>query len=603
MTDNHTNATANLWQGYCASSIGKAHVDSGLPNQDRANIWQDARVTVAVVCDGAGSATHSEQGADYFCQAVGQALFAIGQDLTDHHTTQARQMVNQTVLARLSQSRDQLVQQMTAGQSLRDFHTTLSAVLVVEDAALLVQIGDSPLMTSSFVMDDTTQTAQVDYFGDLQVFAGDDGEYVNETQFITQADWQSQLTLRWLDIGAVDLLALMSDGCADLVFTGASAQTQVYRPFFGNVVFNLCASISRADAEAMLRDALASPATYRLTGDDKSLILLLKQPERYRGIAPLADTPKKTPSMPTSPIALAASPLAATNLPTKNRAPVSALPANQVVTAATQQRRNVAVVASVAVLAGVGALLWSNYSRIQHSLTPNVASTHVQPAPTPVLPTFSTPAQAFAPTAALAMWQTQPQQDLRQQGVIAAWALQFVIDDSAASALGESVPSASVLSASVPSASVAQPAVQQTAQAAHGVPAIMTGKIVAFDTLRPSNDAIALTYSLTCREVTPTENQTLARVGVPLLDVTSLYQRRYCRLTLQPVQTVAAYNTRALVLAHGVGETLKHATKDSQVFYLPPSFDIDMTQTSVSASAVASQPVTQQPDHRANLSN
>lgn len=603
MTANHTNATANRWQGYCASSIGKAHIDSGLPNQDRANIWQDARVTVAVVCDGAGSATHSEQGADYFCQAVGQALFAIGQDLTDHYTTQARQMVNQTVLARLSQSRDQLVQQMTAGQSLRDFHTTLSAVLVVEDAALLVQIGDSPLMTSSFVMDDTTQTAQVDYFGDLQVFAGDDGEYVNETQFITQADWQSQLTLRWLDIGAVDLLALMSDGCADLVFTGASAQTQVYRPFFGNVVFNLCASISRADAEAMLRDALASPATYRLTGDDKSLILLLKQPERYRGIAPLADTPQKTPSMPTSPIALAASPTAATDLPTKNRTPVSALPANQVMTAAIQQRRNVAVVASVAVLVGVGALLWSNYSRIQHSLTPNVASTHVQPAPTPVLPTFSTPAQAFAPTAALAMWQTQPQQDLRQQGVIAAWALQFVIDDSAASALGESVPSASVLSASVPSASVAQPAVQQTAQAAHGVPAIMTGKIVAFDTLRPSNDAIALTYSLTCREVTPTENQTLARVGVPLLDVTSLYQRRYCRLTLQPVQTVAAYNTRALVLAHGVGETLKHATKDSQVFYLPPSFDIDMTQTSVSASAVASQPVTQQPDHRANLSN
>lgn len=593
MADNHTNATANLWQGYCASSIGKAHIDSGLPNQDRANIWQDARVTVAVVCDGAGSATHSEQGADYFCQAVGQALFAIGQDLTDHHTTQARQMVNQTVLARLSQSRDQLVQQMTAGQSLRDFHTTLSAVLVVEDAALLVQIGDSPLMTSSFVMDDTTQTAQVDYFGNLQVFADDDGEYVNETQFITQADWQSQLMLRWLDISAVDLLALMSDGCADLVFTGASTQTQVYRPFFGNVVFNLCASISCADAEAMLCDVLASPATYRLTGDDKSLIVLLKQPERYRGIAPLADTPKKTPSMPA---ALAASPTAATDLPTKNRAPVSALPANQVVTAAIQQRRNVAVVASVAVLVGVGALLWSNYSRIQHSLTANAASTHVQPAPTPVLPTLSSPAQAFAPTAALAMWhaqQTQPQQELRQQGVIAAWALQFVIDDSAASALSESVPSASV----------AQPAVQQTAQAAHGVPAIMTGKILAFDTLRPSNDAIALTYSLTCREVTPAENQTLARVGVPLLDVTSRYQRRYCRLTLQPVQTVAAYNTHALVLAHGVNETLKHATKDSQVFYLPPSFDIDMTQTSVSASAVASQPVTQQPDHRANLSN
>lgn len=583
MTANHTNATANRWQGYCASSIGKAHIDSGLPNQDRANIWQDARVTVAVVCDGAGSATHSEQGANYFCQAVGQVLFAIGQDLTDHHTTQARQMVNQTVLARLSQSRDQLVQQMTAGQSLRDFHTTLSAVLVIEDAALLVQIGDSPLMTSGFVMDDTTQTAQVDYFGDLQVFAGDDGEYVNETQFITQADWQNQLTLRWLDISAVDLLALMSDGCGDLVFMGASTQTQVYRPFFGNVVFNLCASTSRADGEAMLQDALASPATYRLTGDDKSLVVLLRQPERYRGITPISATVSansaKTPPTSAAPSASAS---------TINRAPVSALPADSVITAATKQRRNVAVLASVAVLAGLGALLW-NADHRQNEVAPKIANSNPSTQPRPALPVMTTATKSFAPTQPLAMWQTLPPQGLHQRGVIQSWTLQFIIDDSTDQNL---------------SASAVQPVAGQTAQSAiepkptsavqasNAAPPSLAAKILPWHTLSLSNDDIKLTYDIACHEVTPAENQTLARVGVPLPDVTSDHRRRYCRLMLQPTQAIAAGDARALVLPHGVGEVLTpNYLGTSRVWYLPPSFDI--TQANVPASAAVSQPVAQ----------
>ena len=576
-----------VWQAFVASSIGKAHIDSGLPNQDRAGVWQDTRVTVAVVCDGAGSATHSEQGADYFCQAVGQALFAIGQGLVDNNAAQARQAVSQTVLERLSHIRDQLAQQMVAGQSLRDFHTTLTAVLLVADTALLVQIGDSPLMASRFVprATDTGQNpaAQVDYFSDLQVLAGENGEYVNETQFITQADWQNQLTLRWLDISAVDLLALMSDGCGDLVFMGASTQTQVYRPFFGNVVFNLCASTSRADGEAMLQDALASPATYRLTGDDKSLVVLLRQPERYRGITPISATVSansaKTPPTSAAPSASAS---------TINRAPVSALPADSVITAATKQRRNVAVVASVAVLAGLGALLW-NADHRQNEVAPKIANSNPSTQPRPALPVMTTATKSFAPTQPLAMWQTLPPQGLHQRGIIQSWTLQFIIDDSTDQNL---------------SASVVQPVAGQTAQSAiepkptsavqasNAAPPSLAAKILPWHTLSLSNDDIKLTYDIACHEVTPAENQTLARVGVPLPDVTSDHRRRYCRLMLQPTQAIAAGDARALVLPHGVGEVLTpNYLGTSRVWYLPPSFDI--TQAHVPASAAVSQPVAQ----------
>ena len=265
------------WQIAGASSMGKSHLDSGLPNQDSFFYQQTPDGSVAVVCDGAGSATMSQQGASYFSQAIGDFLLNNASQIANNFPKNKAVMADYITEA-LHTIRQNLENQVPTEFDLKDYHSTVTAVLVLPylNQALLIQIGDSPLLASEFEL--TCQTSlekpQIDYFKNLDVF-GDDSknEYVNETHFITQDNWQDFLRIDWLDTQHVDCIALMSDGCADLVLAGGATPRQIYRPFFANVLFNLLQSDSQATGNGLLQTTLDNPATYRLTGDDKTLIV------------------------------------------------------------------------------------------------------------------------------------------------------------------------------------------------------------------------------------------------------------------------------------------------------------------------------------------
>ena len=66
------------WQVYGASSIGKSHIDSNLPNQDSIYLQKTQDGMVAVVCDGAGSAKFSQSGSAFFSQSIGKMLLSLG---------------------------------------------------------------------------------------------------------------------------------------------------------------------------------------------------------------------------------------------------------------------------------------------------------------------------------------------------------------------------------------------------------------------------------------------------------------------------------------------------------------------------------------------
>lgn len=281
------------WITAGASSIGKSHIDSNLPNQDSLFFQQNERFSVAVVCDGAGSATMSEQGSRYFAQAVGEFLIKTAQQ-TDEKTTFDKSWLSQVVIVhKLSEIRQALAQQIPAEFSLKDYHSTVTAVLILPtlDQALLIQIGDSPLITSQFIVNTNHVPKQIDYFHAMQ-FYGEDGkdEYVNETHFITQDNWQSQLRVQWLDLQTVDMLALMTDGCGDLVIEGGKIPKTIYRPFFGNLLFNLLQTQTADMANQLIQTTLDNPATYRLTGDDKTLIVLYREKNKqYQSLEPIIE--------------------------------------------------------------------------------------------------------------------------------------------------------------------------------------------------------------------------------------------------------------------------------------------------------------------------
>lgn len=400
------------WQVYGASSIGKSHIDSNLPNQDSIYLQKTEHGMVAVVCDGAGSAKFSQAGAAFFSQSIGKMLLS----LSVSHRGIALDLGQLTLIEQLSQIRLDLQSQLPAESSLRDYHTTFTGVLIdANHQALLVQIGDSPLITSQFAV----RHPHIDYFTNLQVY-GDDSknEYVNETHFITQDNWQPFLRVEPIDLSQVDCLALMSDGCADLVFEGASVTPKIYRPFFGNLLFNLTQSQSSQQGSAIIEQALGNPATYRLTGDDKSLVVLLKNQQHYQNLEPMIegqnetlanDTIATAPNNPTvwhtdavnhkntratsTPDDVAYNDITSNNInniaPNPNphasvvqTAPATpaattsqVLPPSQSVSDSTRQRRNTAMMAGAAMLIGTGVLGWINKDRLLPTQTVNNANT------------------------------------------------------------------------------------------------------------------------------------------------------------------------------------------------------------------------------------
>ncbi len=426
------------WQVYGASSIGKSHIDSNLPNQDSIYLQKTQDGIAAVVCDGAGSAKFSQAGAAFFSQSIGKMLLSLNVSRSVSHSGIALDLgqLTQQIIEQLSQIRLDLQSQLPAESSLRDYHTTFTGLLIHSNhQALLVQIGDSPLTTSQFVV----RHPHIDYFTNLQVY-GDDSknEYVNETHFITQDNWQSFLRVEPIDLSQVDCLALMSDGCADLVFEGASVTPKIYRPFFGNLLFNLTQSQSSQQGSAIIEQALGNPATYRLTGDDKSLVVLLKNQQHYQNLEPMVEGQNETlendtivteiiataPNNPTvwhtdavnhkntratsTPHDVAFNDISSHNInniapnpkphasvvqsaPATPAATTSqVLPPSQSVSDATKQRRNTAMMAGAAMLIGTGVLGWINKDRLLPTQTVNNANTAASVAST-------TPTSAITP--------------------------------------------------------------------------------------------------------------------------------------------------------------------------------------------------------------
>lgn len=436
------------WQVYGASSIGKSHIDSNLPNQDSIYLQKTQDGIAAVVCDGAGSAKFSQAGAAFFSQSIGKMLLSLGvsRSVSSSGITLDLGQLTQQIIEQLSQIRLDLQSQLPAESSLRDYHTTFTGLLIhANHQALLVQIGDSPLITSQFVV----RHPHIDYFTNLQVY-GDDSknEYVNETHFITQDNWQSFLRVEPIDLSQVDCFALMSDGCADLVFEGASVTPKIYRPFFGNLLFNLTQSQSSQQGSAIIEQALGNPATYRLTGDDKSLVVLLKNQPHYQSLEPMVEGQNKTlendtivteiiataPNNPTvwhtdavnhknthatsTPDDVAFNDISnnisshninniapnpnpqASGVQTAPATPAATtsqvLPPSQSVSDSTRQRRNTAMMAGAAMLIGTGVLGWINKDRLLPTQTINNANTAASVASTTPTSAITPPLTAHA---------------------------------------------------------------------------------------------------------------------------------------------------------------------------------------------------------------
>lgn len=248
------------WKVFSASAIGKDHISTGLPCQDDFAFRILGDVLIGVVCDGAGSAAHSEIGAKACSESVVESIATVLGDATTENIEKAcsRNYLEFTVDAARN-----LLQSLAAGQGYQfhDLSCTLVGCIASPRGGCFFHIGDG--------------FGAAEFDGETPVVSlPENGEYANETYFVTASDWQARLRITPLMPVQTGRLALMSDGAAPFVVN--RERTGLSVPFI-NPVTKYLSDKSQTEGNQALLDTLADERTYAITGDDKTLLIALLQ--------------------------------------------------------------------------------------------------------------------------------------------------------------------------------------------------------------------------------------------------------------------------------------------------------------------------------------
>ena len=198
----------HTWIVAYASVIGNGHIQNNIPCQDNcAHLKINDSWSVAVVCDGAGSAKLSHIGSDFVARNTAHCLSEIierrkwdfSEVPTEDDWRKEALRAMQIVMQRLSSfSKENNYQ-------LHDLSCTVLACIYSPFALLTVHIGDGRAAYS---------TKNEEWYALIKPFRGNEA---NETVFISSGIWTDEGVEKYISTniktGSIRALALCSDGC------------------------------------------------------------------------------------------------------------------------------------------------------------------------------------------------------------------------------------------------------------------------------------------------------------------------------------------------------------------------------------------------------
>jgi len=255
------------WRVASASEIGTSHISSELPCQDycehRIIRSHEGQIMISVVCDGAGSAAHSDIGAWLAATTIvefAEVYFEGGGRLFD--------IDRQTMASWIEQTAQRLLDRADAdGNPAGDYACTLLVAIVGLKGAVFAQIGDGAIVVSHGEED-----------GWNWVFWPHHGEYANQTVFILSKNAVEAMQFE-LAPRRIDEFAVFSDGIERMVLHAATKS--VNDKFFDHMLGPVRLSRSRGNDRALsdqLKSYLGSAAVNARTNDDKTLVLATRRP-------------------------------------------------------------------------------------------------------------------------------------------------------------------------------------------------------------------------------------------------------------------------------------------------------------------------------------
>jgi hypothetical protein len=259
---------ASLWNVATASVRGLSHEKAGLPCQDSSK-WNELtqdQVIVIAVADGAGSACLSQVGSDVATQSVIDFFTT----LLDFNWHSASDEALHTLLRdSVASGRDQVNEEaLRRNVTVTDLATTLIVVVAAPTFVALAQVGDGGAVVQSTSEDIKLLVRPVQ------------GEYINQTDFITSNDALSRIQLTVLREEVAGVSAF-TDGLQMLALVYPQAEPFV--PFFGplfSFVNELASPADEPQASKRLAEFLLSPAVRQRADDDLTLALATLRPHR-----------------------------------------------------------------------------------------------------------------------------------------------------------------------------------------------------------------------------------------------------------------------------------------------------------------------------------
>ena len=254
------------WKMASASVVGTAHLRTGQPCQDSTQFrclpitGAPADTLIAAVADGAGSAPYSDQGSRL---AAASSINAIAGSLAGRPGSVDPEALQQILAASIDAAHHAVNDLAEANEHRpREYATTLLVAVHVNGVLGAAQIGDGAVVAAG---------ADSEY---VLITHPDQGEYANETSFVTESRYLDTLQVSVIPGLRARYIAMFSDGIQNLVLDYRDpAEPVPHTPFFRGVFSWLEQQPDELSAYVGLRRFLKSPRVNARTNDDLSLLL------------------------------------------------------------------------------------------------------------------------------------------------------------------------------------------------------------------------------------------------------------------------------------------------------------------------------------------
>lgn len=239
------------WAWAAASQIGTSHIRNGSDCQDAHRCFEKDGVLVAIVSDGAGSASEGRRGAVTVCRTMA-GLLSASLDRGMPSDDDLHGMIDDTrdAIAHIARTR---------GLVPRDFAATLVAVIAGEDETVALHIGDGGAAGSTN--------------GEWSTLTWpESGDFAGTTFFVTD-DMGARLRIKRFPTRC-EALGVLSDGLERLALDFMSEKP--FAPFFAGVMRPLARVDENgrsSEISEKLKAFLGSETVNSRTDDDKTLIV------------------------------------------------------------------------------------------------------------------------------------------------------------------------------------------------------------------------------------------------------------------------------------------------------------------------------------------